>query len=183
MEIINKYDKCFVCAIDFRDPMKTVSAVYEGTIEGDIMLDNGKHKKIKISTGGDSTAKYAYFPIVKQDVIKGNVISAGQLVGTIFGVINKNPRQYAICVEHEREVDDAMELLRTEFYKEKAKTLGLTVEELREKENSYQAIPQELKEEYMRTKKLVDDGVEEAKENFKDVQKRINKLMKRRSCK
>mgnify|MGYP001108979255 CR=1 FL=1 len=183
MEIINKYDKCFVCAIDFRDPMKTVTVVYEGTIEGDIQLDTGHHKKIKISTGADESAKYAYFPVVKENVIRGNVVSAGQLMGTIFGIINKNPRQYAICVKTEAEVDEAMDLLRNEFFKEKALSFGLSMKELAEKEEEYKIIPQEIKEEYMKLKSEIDKGNTEAETDFKNIQKKINKLMKRRNCK
>ena len=180
---IDKDKTCFVCAIDFRDPMKTVAVVYEGTIEGDIQLDNGHNKKIKISSGGEAEAKYAYFPVVKEQVIRGNIISAGQLMGTIFGVVNKNSRQYAICVKTEAEVDEAMEILRNEFYREKAVTFGVSMNELKQKEEEYESIPQEIKEEYMKLKKEVDNGNHEADIDFKNIQKKINKLMKRRSCK
>jgi len=172
VKFLDKDSRCFVCVLDYRDVDQTRSIVYEGELGLEIIGKDGKkYQMINISENGGFQIK---FPFVKNmDRSAGATMSIMELQGTIFNVMWKNARQLAMVVKDDSEIDEAMEFLINEFMSDKANALGITIEEIKRQEETYNKLPFELKEEYSKALALKQDNPKYAKSEIKRVSDKI----------
>lgn len=170
--IINKSERCFVCAIDYRDPEDTKTIVYEGTLGLEVIEKGKKYQMINISEHGGFQVK---FPFIMNTTRKEgkNIMSIDELKGTIFNVMWENPRQIAMVVRDEREIDGAMEFLKKKFYTDKAESLGLSVREIEENEKVYQSLPIELRKEMQKAIISLQKGDPDAEYEVKRLNQKV----------